>query len=537
MGFKLTILLGCAVLLEARPALGAPAEGPGSSGKLVLDARSRVETAKGSGLDRLVLKRLELEPARTAAVVCDMWDQHWCQGATRRVADMAPRMNELLKALRSRGVLVIHCPSGTLGRYEGSPGRKLAQSAPKVEPKTPLQGWCGIEKAREGDLPIDDSDGGCDCEPQCKQGSPWRGQIAAIEIHDADAITDSAEAYYLMRQRGIENVLVMGVHTNMCVLGRPFSIRQLVHQGLNVLLVRDMTDTMYNARRRPFVPHHGGTDLVVGHIERHWCPTVTSDQVLGGRPFRFRDDGRKVLGAVISEPEYDTDATLPAFASRRLAKAFDVRYALRDPLDANAFAGLEALDEADALLLSAWRRTPPAAQMELLRKLVASGKPIAAIRTASHAFQRRSGWELPAGHAEWPDFDREVLGGHYTGHHGNVPDGAERSYVWAVPERRSHPILAGFPEGEVLVASWLYKSQPLGERAQALLLGRAGDRKPHEPVAWTHTHPGRGRVFYTSLGSPDDFKLPAFERLLENGIHWAAGLAAPEEAAGGTKRP
>ena len=32
---------------------------------------------------------------------------------------------------------------------------------------------------------------------------------------DEDAITDNAEAFYLMRQRGIENVIVMGVHTNM----------------------------------------------------------------------------------------------------------------------------------------------------------------------------------------------------------------------------------------------------------------------------------------------------------------------------------
>lgn len=47
----------------------------------------------------------------TAAVVCDMWDRHWCAGATARVAEMAPRMNDLLKEIRSRGVLIIHCPS------------------------------------------------------------------------------------------------------------------------------------------------------------------------------------------------------------------------------------------------------------------------------------------------------------------------------------------------------------------------------------------------------------------------------------------
>ena len=55
-------------------------------------------------------------------------------------------------------------------------------------------------------------------------------------------------------------------------------------------LVRDMTDTMYNSRKRPFVSHFRGTDLVVEHIERYWCPTITSDQIVGGSPFRFAAD-------------------------------------------------------------------------------------------------------------------------------------------------------------------------------------------------------------------------------------------------------
>ena len=81
----------------------------------------------------------------------------------------------------------------------------------------------------------------------------WSRQHPAIEIAEQDAITDSGEAFYLMKQRGIQNVIVMGVHTNMCVLGRPFSIRQMVRQGQNVVLMRDMTDTMYNPAMAPFV--------------------------------------------------------------------------------------------------------------------------------------------------------------------------------------------------------------------------------------------------------------------------------------------
>ena len=229
---------------------------------------------------------------KTALVICDMWDAHWCKGATGRVAEMAPRLNALANALRAKGVLIIHCPSDTMEFYKDTPQRRLAQSAPKVETEISLQGWCRLDPAKEGPLPIDDSDGGCDDEPMCPTRKAWSKQIDAIEIKEGDAVTDSAEAFYLMKQRGIENVLVAGVHINMCVLGRPFSIRQLVTQGQKVALVRDLTDSMYNPRKKPFVNHFEGTRLVVKHIERHWCPSLTSDQVLGGEAFRFSKDGK-----------------------------------------------------------------------------------------------------------------------------------------------------------------------------------------------------------------------------------------------------
>jgi nicotinamidase-related amidase len=275
----LIALLGCLGAADLSPA--AP---------LKLNLHRLVEKAHGSGEWREVEQRAQWKPQQTAVIICDMWDRHWCQGATARVAEMAPRMNQMIGALRERGVLIIHCPSDTMKFYEGTPGRKLAQAAPPVNARVPLQGWCNLDKVKEPGLPIDDSDGGCDDQPQCSQGSPWRRQIATIEIRDGDAITDSAEAYNLMRQRGITNVIVLGVHQNMCVLGRPFSIRQMVYQGQNVVLVGDLTDSMYNSRSQPRVDHFTGNDLVRWHIEKYWCPTITSDQILGGRPFRFAAD-------------------------------------------------------------------------------------------------------------------------------------------------------------------------------------------------------------------------------------------------------
>jgi nicotinamidase-related amidase len=259
---------------------------------LQLQARSRAETANGSNEWRASENTLSWDPAKTAVVICDMLDTHTCPNSAARVAEMAPRMNEVVKAARGRGVFVIHCPSDTMDFYKETPQRKLAQAAPKVVPKVPLQRWCKLDLSKEAPLPIDDSDGGCDCERTWKPGDPypWKRQIATLEIADGDAVTDSDEAYYLMEQRGIENVIVMGVHLNMCVLGRPFAIRQLVAQGKNVILVRDLTDTMYNPAQRPFVSHFAGTELMVQHVERYWCPTITSGAFLGGAAFRFKGD-------------------------------------------------------------------------------------------------------------------------------------------------------------------------------------------------------------------------------------------------------
>jgi nicotinamidase-related amidase/type 1 glutamine amidotransferase len=489
------------------------AEAPDKS--ITLHQRSRVETDKGSGRYHALVKEVRWDGTKTAVVICDMWDKHWCLGATARVAEMAPRMNEVVSAARKRGALVIHCPSDTMDFYKDTPQRKLAQAAPKVEPKVPLQGWCRLDPKKEGALPIDDSDGGC--AEGNKSFKAWSRQIAAIKVEDGDAITDSAEAYYLMRQRGIENVMVMGVHTNMCVLGRPFAIRQLTQQGLNVVLMRDMTDTMYNPAKAPFVSHFTGTDLVVEHIEKHWCPTVTSADLLGGKEFRFKDDRRPHLVVISAEDEYQTERTLPDFALKQLGKDFRVSFVFGDVKDRYHLPGLDVLNDADLALVSVRRRPLAKAEMEIVRRFVASGKPIIGIRTASHAFAPRGGEKLADGIVEWPHFDREVLGCNYAGHHGDKL----KTTIKPAPGAEKSPLLVGV-KGEFAATSSLYKSLPLAEGAVPLLVGEAEGVKQAEPVAWTWKRPDGGRVFCTSLGAPGDFKDESFVALLRNGLLWAA---------------
>src|SRR5258708_5336642 len=122
----------------------------GPSAKFTLHARQRIETKPGSGRFHTITETVEWDPHQTAVVICDMWDKHWCAGATKRVGEMAPRMNEVVAKARQQGALIIHCPSDTLDFYNDTPARLLAQQAPVVETKRPLERWCRIDPDREG---------------------------------------------------------------------------------------------------------------------------------------------------------------------------------------------------------------------------------------------------------------------------------------------------------------------------------------------------------------------------------------------------
>jgi hypothetical protein len=135
---------------------------------------------------------------------------------------------------------------------------------------------------------------GCSCNgTKCTVREAWTRQHPGLRIEPGDALTDDGqETWNLLAERGIDHVILCGVHLNMCVLGRPFAIRQMVRMGKQVALIRDLTDTMYNPERPPGVDHFTGTDRVVAHIERYWCPSFTSTDITGGKPFRFREDHR-----------------------------------------------------------------------------------------------------------------------------------------------------------------------------------------------------------------------------------------------------
>jgi nicotinamidase-related amidase len=293
--------------------------------ELTLRTRKEVETPEKKKMYVEVVERRPWDPKGTAVIVVDMWDTHHCYNAVQRVVEMAPRMNEVLVKCRDLGMTIIHAPSSCMDAYKDHPGRKRAMDAPtaKNKPKDDITVWCQIIDSEKKNpypggkyYPIDASDGGCDSDPveQAKHkqalikvgqdlykmnlkdaerfaGGPWKSQYNVLKMHDIDIVSDKGdEIWNVLEDRKINNVIILGVHTNMCVLGRPFGLRQMAKNGKNVVLVRDMTDTMYNPKMSPYVNHYKGTELIVEHIEKYVCPTITSDQIIGGKAFKFKAD-------------------------------------------------------------------------------------------------------------------------------------------------------------------------------------------------------------------------------------------------------
>jgi len=237
---------------------------------------------------------------------------------------------------------------------------------------------------------------------------------------------------------------------------------------------------------------------------------------------------------VTGDHEYSSEGTMPA-----LAKILERDYGFKTTVllahpDENAeenIPGLEKLKDADmAVFFLRWRRLP-AEQMQHIESFLKSGKPLVAFRTSTHSFNYPKDHPL----AEWNKrFSAEALGGPPGWGGGHTHYGHDASTdVYLAPGAGQSPILKGVAK-EFHVRSWLYHVLPdyPPKDANILLMGKAvNPNKPaiDNPVAWTWKNKFGGNVFMTTIGHPEDFEVAAFQRLVINGVHWAAGKPVPDK--------
>jgi len=221
--------------------------------------------------------------------------------------------------------------------------------------------------------------------------------------------------------------------------------------------------------------------------------------------FAMADEARRPLRVclVSGAPLYQSDESLAAL-EEHLGGRYEVDCSRAFAKSKDDLPGLENLEDSDCMVLFARRMEIDGEQLERIKRYCRRGGPIVAIRTASHAMQN------------WLQFDKEVLGGDYSRYYSN-----EVTEVAIGEAAKDHAVLAGVEP--FASRGTLYKNPNVADDVTVLLTGSfLGQRHPvtrAHPVAWVRPYRG-GRVFYTSLGHPDDFRRPSFLRLLGNALQW-----------------
>jgi nicotinamidase-related amidase/type 1 glutamine amidotransferase len=520
---KLVLLHVCLSVLAAACA----AESINAENTLVLNLQRR-DPATG----RVMMTKEQIHPAKTAIVVIDMWDRHWCRTYTARVANMVPRMNKTLDAARNLGIQIVFAPSDVVDFYKDYPQRKAMQAIPACPPP---------KKVTFNPPPEPKGKDCCECGPTqpCRRKSfgRWSRQHPGLKIAEADLIGDcnnERELLNFCQHRRIDTLIYMGVASNMCVLHRKFGMLNMKTYAFNEIFVSDLVQAitangLEPAQKIPdwnFTPAKGSA-VVRRYLERHVAPSFESRRLIAAAGMDpFARDKRPHIVFVMAEQEYKSNETLPAFAKTHLEEDFRCTFLFArgdEGQSRNDVPGLEALYDADLLVLAMRRRALPVTQMDHLERYIRSGKPIVGIRVTVVPFQVKPE-NRPDGHVIWRDFDQQVLGCHYHGYDRRSRENG--CNVWVAEKAKNHPILRGMDPPGFHSTSWLYRLTPLTESATLLMEGRWSQNEPVEPVAFTNTYNG-ARVFFTSLGHPDDFENQSFCKLLVNGVYWGLGKRVP----------
>lgn len=255
----------------------------------------------------------------------------------------------------------------------------------------------------------------------------------------------------------------------------------------------------------------------------------------------------KHLVFIASDHEYRAEETCPALA-RILSQHHGFKTTVLFGVDedghikagASNIKGLEALEDADLMVIFTRFLDLPDEQMKHIADYVEKGGPVVGLRTSSHAFKIPKGEKYSKYDFRYPGkdylkgFGHQILGNTWVGHYGQNHRQATR--IKLVPEQKNHPILRGVDDNALCIAgayvgipdesfTVLTKSQPLNGMIRN---APADPNKAPSPSTWTRTYQspdGKShRVFHSTQGASQDLLDPDYRRLLINGIFWAVGL-------------
>jgi len=278
--------------------------------------------------------------------------------------------------------------------------------------------------------------------------------------------------------------------------------------------------------------------------------TLFAGSLLQANPVIYKagdpSKGKKLV-FVASDHEYRAEETLPALA-RILAvhHGFDctVLFGLNGNGEIEAGAsnipGLEALKDADGMVIFTRFLALPVEQMKHIDDYLNRAGPVVGLRTSTHGFNykdekdpyykyhfRYSGKDYQGG------FGHQVLGQSWVGHYGKNHQQSTRIDI--IPEKKNHPILRGVSKVHVHAGGYNAEAQKdwdILTMAQPLMTMKpdGADDKTKPPMAseWTRHYKGKngkkGRVFTSLYGASEDILNAGYRRMIINGVYWSLGL-------------
>jgi hypothetical protein len=294
----------------------------------------------------------------------------------------------------------------------------------------------------------------------------------------------------------------------------------------------------------------------------------------------------KNIVLISGDEEYRSEEALP-----QLAKILSTRHGfdctvlfaqdpaepgIIDPNYTDNIPGLEALDEADLMIIFTRFRALPDSQMQYIADYLKAGKPVIGIRTATHAFNFKdttSQWYQwgnsfnEDGNTWDGGFGRLVLGERWHTHHGHHKHQSTRGLI--AEGAQDHPIINGIEDGAIWGSTDVYGVRlPLPGDAMPLIMGQVTEREgeydesdlfygmkesdsvasttnsaakngynpndPMMPIAWTKSYqlPGGqpGRSFTSTIGAATDMLDEEVRRLFVNATYHLLGMEVPAKA-------
>ena len=218
----------------------------------------------------MTLKEICLD--QTALLICDVFNNHWCKSQTKIYDAIAQRIGRVVTEFHQKGMLVVHCPSECMDVAASQFQRMLEYfQYPLPEHKKDVPA---------PDPPIT-SKFQCMCTPFCEMQFTWSREHPCIPLAEQDIICDQgAPICSYLQKHGITTLFYAGFSLNMCMLHRTFGIPQMLRWGMDCVFIRDLTEVFYNPKDPPCVTHETALEMMIQYVERTYCPSVTSEELL-----------------------------------------------------------------------------------------------------------------------------------------------------------------------------------------------------------------------------------------------------------------